>query len=218
MKKLLTLFTLFSLASCVSLYYQRSELKSTSSNIKNGNCYEDSVFKITYNFWSVGGVLKFDLYNKLNVPVYIDWLRSNFILNGKSVTYDIAYMNEAVPGSVPILLKQASGKEYYVSLGRDNKMAEQLPPHSYITVAKFHLNMPYYNIGYYPKTQDSTIYSYDNSILHFRNYIGYTTNQDMSDLKFIDNEFWLEKVFTINSRYFNENAVIPYAFYASYER
>jgi len=186
--------------------------------MKTDNCYEDSVFKVTYNFWAVGGILKFDIYNKLSVPVYIDWDRSNFILNGQSVSYANNTILIQKTIAIPQTIQAVTGKEYYVSLLQTGIMETQLPPHSYITVSRFDLNTPYYGLGHFPVSKDTIAYTYDTSILHFRNYIGYTTNQDLSDLKFLDNEFWIDKLITARGKYFNENSVIPYAFYNSYER
>jgi|GEM_PF-5305058 len=217
MKKLLSLLVILSLGSCITLYYQISEVNADPAKMKSNNIYEDSTFKITYNFWSNGGILKFDLYNKLNVPVYVDWDRSNFILNDHSVSYSEQSVSFEKPEAVPMLAK-ITGREYYLSMPYNTKMETQIPPHSYITVNKFNFNVPYYSIGYYPKTKDSTVYTKENSIMHFRNYIGYTTNQDLSNLKFVDNEFWVAKVTTTNNKYFNENKIIPNVFYVSYER
>jgi len=219
MKKLIMLLSVLALCSCVSVYYQTSELKANSAFIKNNNVYEDSTFKITYNFWAVGGILKFDIYNKLSIPIYIDWNRSNFILNGKSSTYtENGSAQHAMTGQGVAKLAMLNGSEYYVSIPNTEQINTQIPPHSYISVNRFNFNVPYYSIGYYPKKRDSTEYNYDNSILHFRNYIGYTTKQDLSNLKLIDNEFWVSKVTTISGRYFNESTVIPCEFYTTYLR
>lgn len=185
--------------------------------MKDNNTFEDSTFKITYNFWSNGGVLRFDIYNKLNVPVYIDWSRSNFILNDHSVSYTESTIVSEQP-QVFSSLKLVTGRESYLSIPSQSKIETQIPPHSFISVNKFNFNVPYYNIGYYPKTKDSVVYTPQNSIMHFRNYLGYTTNQDLTELKFVDNEFWVAKVITTSNKYFNEDKSVPNIFYASYER
>lgn len=220
MKNLVYIFIVISLFSCVSTYYQVSEIRTNPAKMQNNNTYEDSAVKISYNFWSTGGTLKFTLYNKLNVPIYIDWDRSNFILNGQSIEYTENTAISMPQGGYPkaIQLSSANGTEHYVSIANKEQISSQLPPHSYISVNKFALNEPYFDIGHYPKAYDSISYTPDNSILHFRNYIGYTTNQNLSNLKFIDNEFWVGKITTMNGKYFDENHPIPYAFYASYDR
>jgi len=210
MKKLLFLILSVSIVSCISTYYQMSDIKTNPQKMQSNNVYEDSVLKITYNFWSVGGTLKFDIYNKLNVP--------NFILNGQSVEYTENNMMNPTALKSDVVLASVAGTEHFVSIASREQINSQLPPHSYISVNKFALNVPYYSIGYYPKISDSTVYTYDNSIMHFRNYIGYTTKQDMTNLKFVDNEFWVGKVTTFNGRYFNENKPVPAEFYNSFER
>jgi hypothetical protein len=220
MKKLLPVILAFSFFSCVSTYYQVSEIRTNPAQMQSNNTYEDSAVKISYNFWSTGGVIKFTLYNKLNVPIYINWERSNFILNGQSTEY-----TENTTISIPqggylktMALASANGSEHFVSIANKEQISSQLPPHSYISVNKFALNEPYFDIGHFPKAYDSITYSAENSILHFRNYIGYTTDQNLSNLKFIDNEFWVGKITTMNGKYFDENHSVPNEYYSSFER
>lgn len=60
-----------------------------SSMVDNGDTYgfdNDSV-RLTYHFWGESGVYWFEILNELDVPIYIDWKRSNLINNNIPVPY-----------------------------------------------------------------------------------------------------------------------------------
>lgn len=65
--------------------YQTSAPKLT----KNDNywIYENDTLKVTYAFWAPRGILSFTVFNKLNVPIYIDWKKSSFIRKTEKLDY-----------------------------------------------------------------------------------------------------------------------------------
>ena len=87
-KLLLTISTILLMASCHQTYYQVLETLSTDAKINSSNnAYETNELKVSYNFWSNGGDVYFQLTNKLDVPIYIDWNKSHLIYNGVSYDY-----------------------------------------------------------------------------------------------------------------------------------
>ncbi len=67
---------------CAPTYVQLYKTKayncaSTDSTYK----YETDSLLINYSFWYEKGIMAFSIYNKLSVPLYIDWKRSSFISN-----------------------------------------------------------------------------------------------------------------------------------------
>ena len=61
------------MTSCKSSV-QVYETKSTNTSVENGlSVYENDSLKITYSFWAENGLITFAIYNKLNVPLYVDW-------------------------------------------------------------------------------------------------------------------------------------------------
>lgn len=78
------------LASCTTTsYYQVYDVKPTKENIKKTDelVYEDNNCKISYNLWSNGGNIGFNIYNKTNKELYVYLNKSNFILNGFAYDY-----------------------------------------------------------------------------------------------------------------------------------
>ncbi len=64
--------------SYVQLYRtQPNNSVSTDSTYR----YETDSLVINYSFWYDKGIMAFSIYNKLPVPIYIDWKRSSFISN-----------------------------------------------------------------------------------------------------------------------------------------
>jgi hypothetical protein len=56
--------------------------------LQNNNwVYENDSIKVTYSFWANKGVMSFEVYNKLDKPIYIDWKNSSFIYNGNKLNY-----------------------------------------------------------------------------------------------------------------------------------
>ena len=80
----------------VRLYKTKSDNSiSTDSTYK----YENDSVLINYSFWYNKGIMAFSVYNKLNVPLYIDWKRSSFISNIYKFNY---WFDEEVTGGVTI--------------------------------------------------------------------------------------------------------------------
>jgi len=83
MKLILFLSLSLFLFSCKPSYI--FETNSTKPSVikddKGFYTYENDTLKIVYTFWAKSGVLAFSFYNKLNVPLYINWKRSSFVYN-----------------------------------------------------------------------------------------------------------------------------------------
>ena len=97
------------MASCASVYefvqVLRTQPTSTDSRIKEssgGMLYEDEVCAIYYDFWSEGGNMGYNFYNKTDESIYLDLGKSFFILNG--IAYNCfdnrTYMNSQTTASV----------------------------------------------------------------------------------------------------------------------
>ncbi len=59
-------------------------MQPTSPNIKDNQThyvFDNDTIRIAYHFWGDRGTFWFEIQNKLNVPVYIDWKRSNLVNN-----------------------------------------------------------------------------------------------------------------------------------------
>lgn len=88
----LFLFTIsfLTIISCApSAYYQVYKVDSVKDDVRKSAevIYEDSNCIITYNFWSDGGDVGFDFYNKTAQSINIDLRNTHFILNGYANDY-----------------------------------------------------------------------------------------------------------------------------------
>ncbi len=59
--------------------------------------FENDTLKVVYCFWENRGVMSFAVFNKLNVPIYIDWKRSAGIINGTKFDYWIDTTATTIP-------------------------------------------------------------------------------------------------------------------------
>lgn len=82
------LFILSSFIGCAQ-YTQLYEV-SSNSKMKKDNDYhvfENDTLKIIYSFWNERGVMSFSIYNKLNIPIYLDWKKCSFVKDGEKFDY-----------------------------------------------------------------------------------------------------------------------------------
>jgi hypothetical protein len=84
MSKLLSFIIGIILLSSCSKYIQVFETSSTNTVSENENwVFETDTVKVTYEFWMNKGVMAFTVFNKLDIPIYIDWKNSSFIYNSE---------------------------------------------------------------------------------------------------------------------------------------
>ncbi len=84
------LFLLFFVIGCSPInYVQVFKTKPTSEITIEDDAYifENDSLKISYDFWQEHGLLSFTVYNKLNIPLYIDWRKSSYVRNEQKLDY-----------------------------------------------------------------------------------------------------------------------------------
>lgn len=207
MKIATMVFLILLLTSCEAVYQVQS-LKSNNVLWDGQNfSYQDSLVRINYNFWSIGGRLNFVITNVTKSPLFIDWAHSNLIYNGRSYDY---YNDNVVVNSLSLsegggVSDKKTGNYYYGSSGKGisiiskEKPQVQIPPNSFITVNKFGLGMGAVN-------GDSLHFNSSETPLYFRNYLAISTKQDYSSPVYIDNLFWLEKAVKVKERLLSNTA------------
>jgi len=90
MNKIVTLLiSVFLLSSCSTTYYiSKLDSPDLIKNPQTGALtFENDSIKITYNFFGENAPVHVDIYNKLKVPMYIDWQRSALIIGETAVSY-----------------------------------------------------------------------------------------------------------------------------------
>jgi hypothetical protein len=82
---------MLAVASCKTIhdYVQVYEIKPLTplSNHNSVYTFENDTVKISYAFFAERGVLAFSVFNKLDIPLYIDWKKSSYIKNDDKIDY-----------------------------------------------------------------------------------------------------------------------------------
>lgn len=178
------------IASCS--YYRVASISSDKTRqINNGVVFENDTIKVTYNFWAKNGAMSFDIYNKLNIPLYFDWKKSAFIPNDKMMSY---WQDETNT------IGTSSSSAYYLyggAIGGSSKSKSKsirqervgvVPPRSLITSNKYSL---------VPAKTALPVQSYNisNTPLRFRSYLAVSTSEQFDkEVFYIDNDFFVSSV------------------------
>lgn len=235
MKKLIYITLLaFIFSSCSREFIQVFDTETTNTKSIDGfYIYETDTLKMTYEFWASKGVMSFSVYNKLDVPIYIDWKNSAFIYNSNKLNY---WLDE----QTSTLISYFGGYAYNGPIIRPGYTITQgvqsstsktikperitfIPPKSNYYRSQFYL-MP---VNYYkldtnnvsklilsrndnPKKKTivyEKTFTYSTSPLKFRNYIAFSMSENASTYFHIDNEFYLTSVKEMDYRHFHGKIV-----------
>lgn len=202
--------------SCVPMVQVLETESSDVKYVRNEYFYENSDLKVSYNLWEQGGKVSFYVFNKSDNPIFIDWDKSHFIYNGTS--YEYWFDSENTKSFYTF----SNHTAFYDAMSISNKKGItqtstikpkkiiHLPPKSGILVSKYIISSePYYtcdfNLKPIIKTGDVIARKFTTitSPIKFRNYISYSFNENSSEKKIIDNDFFLSTVYNMNIKTFN---------------
>lgn len=203
--------------SCTTFQYVTVSSSGVTKNDRNEFVVENDSLQLIYNFSGQNGPIKVSIYNKLDVPVYIDWQRSALIVNDKTVPY--------VPGEVKIE-GSFSGSTYtsryshYGSTSGSIQATAYLPPTVDFIPPRAIINKTTINItsGYnayipdadfqkvkYPVVDGFTVnvkkaaFTEGNSPLHFRSFISYAVGESSTKLYTFEHSFFVSEVISSGS-------------------
>jgi hypothetical protein len=164
------------LSACTDYQYitVNSNLKKTES--KEFSIENDTV-SIKYKFSGENFKLSQTIFNKLQVPLYIDWLKTNIIVNGNQIG-DSIYENQAgyiAPQSRVTIVSNPLMQQFI-----NIKPLETIP-------------QAIVNKG---ENNEWTLLTFDKTTtpLYFRNFLTLTTHEDFSGAINIDNSFWFSEI------------------------
>jgi hypothetical protein len=184
---------------------------ASTNTLKNDNSfvYENDSVRITYTFWQNGGAMSFSVYNKLDVPLYIDWRKSSCIINSKNHFY----AQDSIISEAAALSSYSYYNRYLYSTGSKITTAHPkyigfIPPKSAedrcsSIIVKGYATLPstsdyqiqLKNGSSHKKTK---IYEqkYDDrtSPLDFRNYLTLSYDEDFHKNFTIDNNFYISRI------------------------
>ena len=137
------------LSGCV--YFFNAQVYSvTGLNLNekdNSWVFENEKVKITYDFWAQDGTMSFEIYNKLEMPIYIDWKNSSFIFNGNKKDYWIEQTNSLSSSSFTGMNTRLFGNMSNSTIQKSNSTSTAtsvkierisfLPPRAKLNFAQF---------------------------------------------------------------------------------
>lgn len=206
MKQITILLLFFCISSCST--YELATTVPLDNNVKtNGKdgsyLYENDTLAVSYNLWANHGMLFFEVYNKLNIPIYIDWKKSAFIFGETKRNYysdkEIRTINTHTNGgSIGIITTKlpianvlgGSSSSFSKTTGTEVAVKEEritfIPPNTKITKIVLRLLWKFDN----------------NSKYSFSNFLTYSTKEDFSQEHYINNKFVVDKVKRYRKREF----------------
>ena len=207
-----------------SKYIQVFETQPAEPSLKLGELYvyETDTLRITYSFWALKGVVSFEVHNKLDKPIYINWKRSAFIENSSKLNYwvDEETISSTYYGGYLYqgpLLRPSGVISRESSVKTKPERTTFIPPKSNYYRSQFYL-MPLEN---YRLDKNSEVlettrtgkpkrltkvyfenFTRQNSPHVFRNFLTFSLSEDFKDEFNIDNEFYLSKTLEMDYRHF----------------
>lgn len=223
LKFLFIYLILFSLG-CSKRYVQTFSTQSSKLKKSNGNwVFENDSLIITYDFNSNYGKMEFTVYNKLDIPIYLDWKNSSFIHNSLKNNY---WVEETTTQSKSLILsKQRSIPITLIKSDEKSIKSERttfIPPRSGISSNNSNYQFKLTNVQKYlvnPSKATSIsvpnltkkakylpgfeyTYSENESIIKFRNFLAFGLKENPNEFYFIDNSFYVDKFQELDSRSF----------------
>ena len=229
MRFILLISAVILLFSCSKYTYldKNETVSPVTQNKKGFFTFENDTLKIVYSFWENGGVIAFSIYNKLSIPLYVNWKKSSLVLNSRKLDYwkDERITNTIAKGrSATAAVSAYNPVGTLVTLtGGDNvqliaaateipEMITFIAPESYIFKQRFNLVSETKSI--HPKWTDGTIphprkgsikckyveFDYQHSPINFRNFFTISTSENFSTESYISHQFYVTKAIKIKTK------------------
>lgn len=200
MKPILAILILLGSISCrAGSRIQKVLLKSNMNGDSTSFSVENDTLHLWYDFYGDRGPVTFTIYNKLNIPIYIDWKKSAFITEHEKYDYwyDISSFNA----------------ENGITTREDR--ITFIPPHASITNTRYlikpqgtfdipkeagttHLPETWRKFGKDEKPGEVEVkevnYTLRNSPLVFRNFLTLSTSYHFDKEFYFDHYFWVSQV------------------------
>ncbi len=182
----------------------------TPQNKQQNFVVENDTARIVYSFRGMNFPVTVEVYNKLNIPLYVDWSKSALIVGGKSMSFwqDVANLNGSTQGySVEI----QNGISYNVgsvsgTIVKNDKVSF-VAPGSYIRTTRFHLQSRFFNTASHETVKKEQFnsangaeygklfsFSKDHSPLEFRSYLTLSTDKNFASEIHFRNSFWVSGI------------------------
>lgn len=215
--KLIFYFALIIFIGSCAPTTQVFETKNISPMKVEGSNYtfENDTVKIVYTFWANRGNLSYTVFNKLDVPLYIDWKKSSYVKNSQKLDYWIdASTTMSVKSRNSLNWGSIYGSSYNNSTTVKPEQIVFIAPKSLITKDQFILwsgSKP--NISKNPMSIGGKKIKYieyvqNNSPLIFRNFITISTSDKFEKETYVDNGFFVSKISEMKENDFRGRHII----------
>jgi hypothetical protein len=215
MKQLLKLLLGAMLILSCAPQVQLVTLQTAHQNLKSDDLvYQDSLIKITYDFYSPNGTVGFTLVNISKKPIFIDWKNSLYITSSeKRISYwnDEAKLNGSIQSTSVDWTSWLSTSSASVNASiKQEQRISFLPPATEIKINKFRISNgtslmlneasdTIYDHNSWNKTKKQVAikvhkYNLENSPLKFRNYLTLSLTEDFKQPIYYDFEFWASEI------------------------
>lgn len=219
---IICVIVLVSLASCSKKYVQVATVKSSILQNDTLLRYENDTFEIVYNLFGQNGLVAFTIYNKSNIPLYIDWKRSAFIKGSEKFAYweDKSNITTVTKGSsVRWLRDYSSQRNHSTSIVTKPEQVTFIPPKTAVSMARYQISSSIWSTNLTADTIPSTIkkgtttiwrnsFDESSSPLVFRNFLTLSQKHDFSEEFYIDHSFWVSDIMKIREKEFGGLTVV----------
>lgn len=183
------------------------------SNLKpaaDGLMLDNDTLTLRYSFYSERGVMKLTIFNKLAVPLYIDWKKSAFIVGKNKFDYWYDVANVDLSGSA-YRFYRVSNLSLSGTISKEDQVAF-IPPKTELVKQEFVVlpggelplngepavkqEKPTYEAASPKKQVSVQEYSYapGQSPLTFRSFLTLSTQRDFQKEFYLDTNFWASDV------------------------
>ena len=190
----------------------------------NSLVYENEDLKVLYNLWGAGGTMNFIVQNKTDRDLFLDMGQSFFIFNGEasdyfqnreytntvsmatSASYGVSLFSTTagfwpntylVPGTQSLIAKAMKGSSKSVTTKEMEIVC--VPANSFKTINGQTMSQQYHvtcnkKVDYPSESAVVATYNEASSPSKFRNRISYSFDENGSDLRQIENDFYLSGI------------------------
>lgn len=185
--------------------YQYATISSPLKDEKSNTfVVENDTAKIMYDFSGEKGPVKISIYNKLKVPLYIDWAKSALIAADvrKSYSNKNASLDAELNGTETRWMNSSSQTATIRGTITSGEVSEFIPPRAWAKESPLKLSADFFQLpsqaGNTKHTNGaitkSVTYSREHSPLSFRSYLTLSTHPDFSVPIHFDHEFWISEI------------------------
>jgi hypothetical protein len=212
MKKILFFLTaLVVLAGCSNSQFV--SVRSDAPVESTGQYYfENDTVKINYSFKGNNGPVNIHVFNKLPIPLYLDWTRSAVIINQQSISM---WKDESNLSAQTETSGYNAGYNFNASSSETNGVIVRpetvsfIPPQSSVSDSRITLRSNFFDVTtathvkkskrkiYSPNgSVNANLYEFqrENSPFTFKTYLTLSTEKNGSHAMHVENEFWVSEI------------------------